>query len=70
MSFFCPHFRNEDEQCLRLYADCVPGRRGCVLEGNGTFAVPAEARVREREREKEGAAAARILGGKPKAGRH
>ena len=52
MSFSCPHFRPDDECCLRLKTDCVPGRRGCVLEGNSGFAVPAEVRVREREAEK------------------
>jgi len=52
VSFSCPHFRADDEYCLRLEIDCVPGRRGCVLEGNGVFAVPAEERVREREEEK------------------
>ena len=52
MSFSCPHFRPDDEHCLRLNTDCVPGRRGCVLEGKSVFAVPAEVRVREREEEK------------------
>ena len=53
MSFSCPHYRPEDEHCLRLKTDCVPGRRGCVLEGKSVFAVPAEQRVREREEEKQ-----------------
>lgn len=52
MSFSCPHFRPEDDYCLRLHTDCVPGRRGCVLEGKSVFAVPAEQRVREREDER------------------
>ena len=52
MSFSCPHFRPEDECCLRLQQDCVPGRRGCVLDGKAVFAVPAEERVRGREEEK------------------
>jgi hypothetical protein len=52
MTFSCPHFRPEDESCLRLKTDCVPGRRGCVLEGKSVFAVPAEQRVREKEEEK------------------
>ena len=49
MSFSCPHFRPDDDHCLRLETDCVPGRRGCVLQGRAVFAVPAEERVRERE---------------------
>jgi hypothetical protein len=52
MSFSCPHFCPDDDWCLRLKTDCVPGRRGCVLEGKAVFAVPAEQRVREREEEK------------------
>jgi hypothetical protein len=52
MSFSCPHFRPDDDHCLRLKTDCVPGRRGCVLEGKTEFAVPAEQRVREREAQK------------------
>ena len=52
MSFACPHFRPDDECCLRLQTDCVPGRAGCVLGGKAVFAVPAEQRVREREEEK------------------
>ena len=57
MSFACPHFRSDGEYCLRLKTDCVAGRRGCVLEGNSVFAVPAEIRVREREEEKRRLAA-------------
>ena len=61
MSFSCPHFHPDDEHCLRLKTDCVPGRRGCVLESNTTFAVPAEVRVREREEEKRRQAAEQWL---------
>lgn len=60
MSFACPHFKSDGEYCLRLKADCVPGRHGCVLEGNSEFAVPAEVRVLEREEEKRRAAARRM----------
>jgi hypothetical protein len=52
MSFSCPHFRPDDEHCLRLNTDCVPGRRGCVLGSKTVFAVPVEERIREREEEK------------------
>ena len=52
MSFSCPHFEIEHEQCLLLKPDCVPGRRGCVLGSKAVFAVPAEERVRAREEEK------------------
>jgi hypothetical protein len=52
MSFSCPHFRPDDEHCLRLKTDCVPGRRGCVLPASTVYAVPAEERVRLKEEEK------------------
>ena len=51
MSFSCPHFRLEDDHCLRLKTDCVPGRRGCVLAGKTVFATPVEQRIREQEEE-------------------
>ena len=63
MSFACPHYRAEDDFCTRLKVDCVPGRRGCVLEENTVFAVPAEVRVREREEEKRRGAMQRIIRG-------
>ncbi len=52
MSFACPHFCPDEDHCLRLQTDCVPGRKGCVLVGRAVFAVPAEERVRLREEEK------------------
>ena len=71
MSFSCPHFRPDDDHCLRLETDCVPGRRGCVLQGRAVFAVPAEERVREREEENRRKVAAKLWGappGPPRAG--
>lgn len=64
MSFSCPHFRIDDEHCVRLKTDCVPGRRGCVLEGNSVFAVPVEERLRQREAENRRKSAAKLLGQK------
>jgi hypothetical protein len=52
MSFSCPHFCPDDEHCLRLKTDCVPGRPGCVLGNKAVFAVPVEERIRLREAEK------------------
>lgn len=50
MSFSCPHFDPNRDYCTRLKTDCVPGRRGCVLDGS-VFATPVEERLREREEE-------------------
>jgi len=52
MSFSCPHFHPDDDHCLRLKTDCVPGRRGCVLPASTVYAVPAEERVRLKDEEK------------------
>lgn len=52
-SFSCPHFDLVNDRCLLLKADCVPGRKGCVLAGKSKFAVPAEERVRLKEEERE-----------------
>lgn len=45
MSFSCAHIDLETEYCRRLKCTCVPGRRGCVLRGKVTFAIPAEERI-------------------------
>ena len=52
MSFSCPHFCPDEDHCLRLKTDCVPGRPGCVLGHKNVFAVPVEERIRLREAEK------------------
>jgi hypothetical protein len=66
MSFSCPHFRPNDEACLRLKTDCVPGRKGCVLPKSTVYAVPAEERVRLREEEKRRQAIEQQWGPLPK----
>ena len=48
-SFSCPHIDSIGTYCQRLKADCVPGRKGCVLDKKYVFAVPAEDRIKERE---------------------
>lgn len=52
MSFSCPHFCPDEEHCVRLKTDCVPGRHGCVLGPKVVFATPVEERIRLREEEK------------------
>ena len=51
MSFSCAHIDLETEYCRRLKCTCVPGRRGCVLRGKVTFAIPAEERIAMLEKE-------------------
>jgi len=52
-SFSCPHFEMQQEFCIRLRTDCVPGRPGCVLAKNSVFAVPVEERIRAKEEVKQ-----------------
>ena len=54
MSFSCAHIDLETEYCRRLKCTCVPGRRGCVLRGKVTFAIPAEERIAMLEGEARG----------------
>jgi hypothetical protein len=45
MSFSCPHYDINRDYCVRTRAACVPGRPGCVLQHNSTFAVPPALRI-------------------------
>ncbi len=51
MSFYCPHFDEPNDRCMRIRCVCVPGRRGCVLRGKAQFLVDPDVRVEERLRE-------------------
>jgi len=51
-SFSCPHYDSQTDDCVRLGAECVPGRPGCVLFGNSVFAVPWQQRLREKQAER------------------
>ena len=62
MSFSCPHFDPARDTCTRLKTDCVPGRRGCVLDGTTVFAVPVEERLREKAEENRRKALRRQFG--------
>ena len=57
-SFSCPHYDHDRDDCLRLGAECVPGRPGCVLFGNSVFALPWEERLRRKQAERKQAAEA------------
>jgi hypothetical protein len=48
-SFSCPHLDIEKTFCIKLNVDCVPGRKGCVLNRKFQFAIPAEKRIIMKE---------------------
>jgi hypothetical protein len=33
MTFYCKNFDINADRCNKLKGECIPGRRGCVLEG-------------------------------------
>lgn len=33
MTFHCKNFDINEDRCKKLKGECIPGRRGCVLEG-------------------------------------
>ncbi|OKY75335.1 MAG: hypothetical protein BM485_08680 [Desulfobulbaceae bacterium DB1] len=53
MTFSCKNYDYNTDKCLKLHAECVPGRRGCVLEGR--VAVSEELRKRLDELDKKAA---------------
>ena len=55
-SFSCASFDMEHDYCMRLRANCVPGRPSCVLSKNSVFAVPVE-QAHPREGRSQGARA-------------
>jgi hypothetical protein len=48
-SFSCPHLDIEKTFCIKINVDCVPGRKGCVLNRKFQFAIPAEKRIIMKE---------------------
>jgi len=47
MSFACRHHNFNTNKCNMLLAECVPGRRGCVLEGRITISEELEKKLRK-----------------------
>jgi hypothetical protein len=49
MTFSCKYFDFNSEDCIKLKSDCIPGRRGCVLEGKVTFSEEIEKKLIDLE---------------------
>lgn len=52
MSFSCKNYDYNDDKCLMLKTDCIPGRPGCVLEGRVTLSEALIARINGLEQGK------------------
>ncbi len=52
-SFSCPHLDTEKTFCIKLNVDCVPGRKGCVLNRKFQFAFSVEDRMKTKQQEKK-----------------
>lgn len=48
-SFSCPHLNTETDFCIKLNVDCVPGRKGCVLNRKFQFAFSTEDRIKKKQ---------------------
>ncbi len=49
MTFSCKNYDYNEDQCLKLKVDCVPGRPGCVLEGKVKVSEDLAQRLKELE---------------------
>ena len=49
MSFSCKNYDYNDDKCLMLKQECIPGRPGCVLEGRVALSEALVERIKELE---------------------
>jgi len=52
MSFSCKNYDYNDDKCLMLKQECIPGRPGCVLEGRVNLSEALTARIMDLEQKK------------------
>lgn len=57
MTFHCKNYDINEDKCRMLKGECVPGRKGCVLEGRVALSEELEAKIRELDKESAGRAA-------------
>ena len=53
MTFSCKNYEYGTDTCAKLKSDCIPGRRGCVLEGRIKVSEELEKGLKELEDEKQ-----------------
>lgn len=47
MTFHCKNYDINNDKCRKLKGECVPGRKGCVLEGRVAVSEELERKIRE-----------------------
>lgn len=52
MTFSCKNYNYENDLCRKLKSECIPGRKGCVLEGRVTISEELEEKIRKLEQER------------------
>jgi len=51
MTFHCKNYDMENDLCKKLKGECVPARKGCVLEGRMAVSDELEERIRKIDAE-------------------
>lgn len=46
MTFHCKNYDINNDKCRMLKGECIPGRRGCVLEGRVALSEELEAKIK------------------------
>ncbi|GAB4183257.1 MAG: hypothetical protein Kow00100_24210 [Geothermobacteraceae bacterium] len=52
MTFSCKNFDHDSGCCRKLGGECVPGRPGCVLDGQVVLSDELKERLRQFEQER------------------
>ena len=47
MTFHCKNYDINKDKCKKLKGECVPGRKGCVLEGRVVVSEELEQKINE-----------------------
>ncbi len=51
MTFHCKNYDIENDTCEKLKGECVPARKGCVLEGRMAVSEELEEKIRKIDEE-------------------
>lgn len=53
MTFHCKNYDINADKCKKLKGDCLPGRKGCVLEGRVAISEELEQKIKDLEEKME-----------------